>query len=498
MLLNNSVRIHRWLRYLAVLGLVLFVVSALMHPIMIWTGPQPSRMVPPSMSIHDLSADKISHILTKYHIELPLLVKLVPTAVGTCLQVTEQEDLPRRYFNLQSGEELEEFDRQQAIWLSQYYTNDNDYITKVEFITEFNDEYPWVNRLLPVYKITFDSKDNTVVYVYTETNALAAINNDWKDVLQFVFRNFHTWSWLDAFPILRIILTTFLLIALIAMTATGVMQLFLKKSTLKTPRRRESHRIVATIVFIPLVALLISGLFHLQFQQFGESRGGMRMSESLSLESNTHSNSPSAFDYENQPINNVSLIEYQNKLFYRIGFSPKHNSEPTFGHHAIVSSDDLKKREQRFDGISPERSSVYIDVANGQLMDLEDKTVATSLAAEFLGRNQLQINKVELVTHFGPEYDFRNKRLPVWRIDANNPEHHIIFVDPITSIVVDHLTPLSRLERWSFSMLHKWDFLVPFMGRQVRDMLVITLLTGLLLLAYLGISMTRFRNSLKK
>lgn len=497
MLLNNSVRIHRWLRYLAILALVLFVVSALMHPIMIWTGPQPSRMVPPSMSIRDLSVDNVSHILNKYHIVSPLLVRLVPTVGGPCLQVTEQEDLPRRYFNLQSGEELEEFDRQQAIWLSRYYNNDNDDIIKVEFITEFNDEYPWVNRLLPVYKITFDSSDNTVVYVYTETNALAAINNDWKDALQFVFRNFHTWSWLDAFPILRIILMTFLLIALIAMAATGAMQLFLKKSTSKTPKHRKNHRMVATIVFIPFVALLISGLFHLQHQQFGESHKGMRMSDSLQLESNRHPIPSSAFDVADQAVNNVSLVEYQHKLFYRIGFSPKEYSEPTLDHHAIVSSDSLQKREQRFDGVSPEKSSVYIDFADGRLTDIEDEMVATSVATEFLGRDQLQINKAELVTHFGPEYDFRNKRLPVWRISANNPEHQVVFVDPITSIVVDHLTPSSRIERWSFSMLHKWDFLVPFIGRQARDVLVVGLLTSLLLLAYLGISMTWPRNRFK-
>jgi hypothetical protein len=182
-------------------------------------------------------------------------------------------------------------------------------------------------------------------------------------------------------------------------------------------------------------------------------------------------------------------------LFYRIGLSPL-NSHATVaaGHHSNMQTDAGQTRKARFDGISSEHASVYIKVKDGEISSLTDEFMAVSLAKQFFATNNMEIKKTELVTHFSPEYDFRNKRLPVWKIETSIPEGHRIFVDPGTGIIVDYLVPSARWENLSFSFLHKWDFLVPAVGREVRDTIVVAVLIGLLGLALLGASIGRARN----
>jgi hypothetical protein len=68
---------------------------------------------------------------------------------------------------------------------------------------------------------------------------------------------------------------------------------------------------------------------------------------------------------------------------------------------------------------------------------------------------------MELVTRFGPDYDFRNKRLPVWRIDYGAPVNATLFVDTATGVLADRTENWQKPERYLFSFIHKWNFLFP-------------------------------------
>ena len=54
------------------------------------------------------------------------MVKVVPAESGVLLQVTEHPDQPRRYFDLDNGVELQDYDEKHAIWLARYYTGIKD------------------------------------------------------------------------------------------------------------------------------------------------------------------------------------------------------------------------------------------------------------------------------------------------------------------------------------------------------------------------------------
>jgi len=93
------------------------------------------------------------------------------------------------------------------------------------------------------------------------------------------------------------------------------------------------------------------------------------------------------------------------------------------------------------------------------------------------------------------DYDFRNKRLPVWQFTNNGT---VVFIDPASSTIVDVVTPALRYESWSFSILHKWNVLVPLLGRGGRDMLLSALLAAVLAMAAIGLSMKSRRHSIHK
>jgi len=206
---KKSFQWHLLFAWFAGFALLAFCISGITHPILAWTGPQSSAFMPPRAAMQADQVNVIQDILKRHNIEQAIVVKLVPSARGVVLQVTEDNDQARRYFDLTSFDELINYDQQQAEWLARYYALGGDKSVPVEsiiFQTEFDHSYPWVNRLLPVYKVTFANEQNLSTYVYTEINALAGLSNDYKTTLQSIFRNLHTWSWLNNVDNARILI----------------------------------------------------------------------------------------------------------------------------------------------------------------------------------------------------------------------------------------------------------------------------------------------------
>ena len=196
LLRKKSFQWHLLLAWVAAFALLAFCISVITHPLLSWTGPQSSAFMPPRAVMKAEQVNAIKPILEKHNIEQAIVVKLIPSAQGVLLQVTEHNDQARRYFDVETYDELRDYDQQQAQWLARYYALGGDEsvpIKEVTFQTEFDNSYTWVNRLLPVYKVTLDNDENLSTFVYTEINALAGLSNNYKTTLQAVFRNLHTW-----------------------------------------------------------------------------------------------------------------------------------------------------------------------------------------------------------------------------------------------------------------------------------------------------------------
>ncbi|RJG41876.1 PepSY domain-containing protein [Motilimonas pumila] len=491
----GAIRWHGKWAWLAFAALIIWAASGLLHPLLSWTGPKLAKFFPPSAKASAQQINQIPVILAKQQIEQALLVKLMPTQQGMTLQITESADQPRRYFDLSSGEEMPNYDRQQAKWLASYYTGRPEQeVLSTELITAFNDDYPWVNRLLPVYQVKFVGDDGLRVFVYTETNAQAGISNHYKARVQSWFRALHTWNWLQQLEYARVVIIALMMLALLAMTVTGISMLVMLKRSKKAPWQNTAHHWLAYIVCLPLLFFSFSGLYHLLQYATGDNVRGMRMAKPLTWDNQGLLASPVAEHASQQlALNGVSLLrDDQGQLMYRLNLAKsRDNSAKKGGHHHHHGKHQEQatapSRQAIYDGIVVSDPAVYISAENGKQMPFNDKALAIALAQQHLGLSADKLSEAKLITRFGMHYDFRNKRLPVWQLSYDTPEGDWVFVDPATGILVDRLNNQARFEGYSFSFLHKWNFLRPIMERTSRDIVMSVTLAVAMMFALFGV-----------
>ena len=484
---------HQKLGWWGAFAVLVWALSGVAHPLMSWLGPQAVKFYPPSLQLVPGQYEGLKNVIQVNGLDRARMLKVIPSESEALVQLTKGDNQPRRYFSLVSSVELPNHDQQQAKWLASYYTGrDIDEIADVEWLTEFSPDYPSVNRLLPVYRVHFSGNAGLMAYIYTETNALATLTNDNRQQLQTVFQVLHTWSWLNEFDNSRVLLMGFFMLALMAMCVAGIGLIVVLKSRRIPQASRRWHRVFSYILWLPLLGWSVSGFYHLLQAAYIEPVSGLRLSEEMRLDNRDWADMAAHMgEYQNQSINALVLVEgasdaaigsdEETTLFYRLSLSqPNNQTQHT--------------RSERFSGKASERSAVYIDAKTGQFKQFGDEAQAQYLALRHTGRNQGDIVEVSKVTHFGPDYDFRNKRLPVWRIEfsdevANGDAGLRVFVDPITGVLVDQNRQIDRAESWSFSILHKWNHLNPITGRFYRDVLIVGTLALCFVMTLFGVLM---------
>ncbi len=463
---------HNKFAWFGVFTIFCWALSGITHPMMTWLGPQASKMYPPNMQFNFENTQSIKNIIYQNQIAEVKIAKLIASSSGSVFQITENNNEPRRYFDLDTHKELPGFDQQHAKWLASYYTDiDESFIQNIEFINEFNYEYPWVNRLLPVYKITFNHNNSkTSAFIYTETNALASLNDNTKALLQNIFQTLHTWNFLDITGQGRVIIIGFLILTLLFMSLTGLMMVIMLKQRRIPNKGRHWHRLFGYIIWLPLLGWSASGFYHLLQSHYVDREAGLRLGKSINLQAWTRAKQLASVNNETTSklvkinLNAISLVEdIEGNQYYRLSL-------------AVDKREQIPDRNHRFDGISKERNSIYINALTGEHSDLNDKKQVIDLASKFADVSVDKIENIKIVSRFGPDYDFRNKRLPVWQVNIDNEDKQIVFIDPVTSILVDQNRAIDRYETLSFSLIHKWNHLFPLIGREKRDSLIIVTL----------------------
>lgn len=456
---------------------------------MTWTGPQAAQSLPPQASFANTTLTHLPAILQQQRIDKAAIIKLVPGEHGNLLQVSSDEKTPRRYFyidgfDVERGIEIIDGDQQQAVWLAKYYAGRDDFtIRKIEYLTAFDASYPWVNRLLPVYRITLDDAEHTTLTVHTESGALADINNDWKRSLQTVFQQLHTFRWLEPFPAARIVLMLFFLSSLLAMVMAGITLLYAMPSRSIAQKNRRWHRKLAHVLWLPLCGFVASGMYHLLYSELATDVRGLRLLQPLQL---TDAKPLANIAITQPSLYAINLLQVDKQLLLRASVAP--TQQQGEAHHGHARHE---QRNARFDGINKEQVTQYFDAYSGKPSVMTDESVARSLAASFLHTGEENIIHSEKITRFGPEYDFRNKRLPVWRVDFNTAQQDSLYIDVASGVLVDNANKKTRAESYSFSFLHKWNMLTPLTGREWRDGLIVATLGSVLVLAVLGIFLRR-------
>lgn len=467
---------HRWLGLIGGISLLIWGLSGLTHILMVLFGPQQAQFMPPTSPLDLQGARPLAAILESAGIDRAVAVRTVAGPNGSLLQVTTDPMQPRRYFEPASGAELPDQDKAQAEFLARHFLAETRPVTAMELQREFDGDYPWVNRLLPVWRVRFAGEDQLTAYVYTETSSLAGVNNLSKTRLQTVFRYLHTWEWVPAsMDWLRVLVVTLMVGSLAALAVTGVLMLVTIRRKKRLQGSKGWHRMAGYALALPLLMFSVSGIYHLIQSAIERPSSHLRMAGPLDL-------SGQRFPVTEQwneitrglDVVSLSLVEGAGgKPLYRFGLAApsarppahEHDHSDQGGHagHAMPTT-DREIRNARFDGIQPTGPAVYVDAETGEVAPQGDRELARLIANRFLGAGDDSIEAMQLVTRFGPDYDFRNKRLPIWRVDYGAPHATTVFVDTATGTMVDRLDDWKKPERYVFSFVHKWNFLFP-LGR---------------------------------
>ena len=411
-LLKTAISLHRLLAWFAGAGLLVWGLSGLLHPLMTTFGPQQSVYRPPAAALALEGILDPGEILQRAGIDTAVAVQVVVTGHGNVLQVTETSMAPRRYFDVHTGEELADQDRRYAEYLARHYLGGQVAARSVQAISlqdNFDLEYPQVNRLLPVWRIDFAGDDRLTAYVHTETASLAAVNDDFKRILQTGVQWFHTWDWLPArAEWLRMTLSTLLVGSIFCLCISGVVMLLRIHRKGAAPGLRGWHRIGAWALVLPVFMLSGSGLYHLWLMAIDPPQSFLRHAAPLDL---AGVSIPLGTQWrelsEGLQVDRLSLVRNaQGVLLYRLGLGAP-GAAPE-GERAI--------RNARFDGVPATGPALYIDAVSGEPWQPGDRELAVQIVEAATGLPRSAVSATTLVTRFGVDYDFRNKRVPVWRL----------------------------------------------------------------------------------
>ncbi|MFZ5706061.1 MAG: PepSY domain-containing protein [Pseudomonadota bacterium] len=475
---------HGWLALIGGISLLLWGLSGLTHIGMVLFGPQQAQFMPPRAPLDLQGTAPVAEMFETAGINRAIAVKTVAHDGKSLLQVTTDPAGQRRYFDPATGKELAGQDARQAEYLARYYLKEERPIASITLQTDFDADYGWVNRLLPVWKIRFVGDDRLTAYVHTETSSLAAVNNRTKGWLQSTFRALHSWEWVPpSMAWLKVVVAGEMVGSLAALALTGIAMLVTVRRRKRLPGAKGWHRVAGYILSLPLIMFSLSGIYHLVQGAIAPPAGQMRMAAPIDLSAGRF---PIGAQWSELTrglkVDSLSLVEGAGgRPLYRLGLArddemPKgehdHGAQATpaagadhAGHgdhrgHSMPKT-AMEIRTARFEGVQPTGPALYIDAATGAAAAQGDREIARMLATRYAGVGEDKIADMRLVTRFGPDYDFRNKRLPVWRVDYAAPVNATLFVDTATGALADRVEHWQMPERYVFSFVHKWNFLFP-------------------------------------
>lgn len=432
----NARALHRRLGWIAAVVALLWATTGFLHPIMSWTAPRPAVQAPPAQTLALNATRAPNEALIANGVKDATLVRLV--TIDGAPHWFATTDTQRVVLDARTNAPAPDAEQTHAVALARHYAGLADTrVASATLVTEFSTEYPSVNRLLPVWQVRFDTPDGLTVYVDTSVDRLAAVTNDLRRALLFVFQNVHTLKWLEPIEPLRIAVLFALISTVIATTGLGAVMLLSAKGR----GLRKAHTVFAWFA-LPVIAMFtLSGLFHLV------------MTTHLRAVAPPAPPSFSIAELPAPPQAETAITVNFLTATAGAGGAPIWRAQVADTGHYVGAN------------------APPTDFARARLLAQAPANAA-----------------VTLTTRFSEEYGFINKRLPVLRVArADGP----VFVDVREGVVAatTHKTALDQAEAWSFDMLHKWEFLNPI-GRRNHDyatmaaaaIISLTALFGLLLL----------------
>ncbi|MFD0763669.1 PepSY domain-containing protein [Mucilaginibacter lutimaris] len=465
---QNFYKWHRILGLIALIPVMMWTLSGLSHPFMSnWFRPtiaretyKPQQIVKPALSIRQ--------VLDKNAISQFINFGLITFNNQAYYQVLGKDSITN-YYSASSGDLLKDGDKQYAIYLARYFTQDN--TSKVKSITmqkNFDARYQPINHLLPVWKVAFDRPDGMDVYVETLQSRMGTFNNNSRKVMLTIFEQLHTWEFLSdiggeqfRIVVLLVIISVMLLSLLTGLTVYG---LFWKKFKTATENRRRDdrtdtrfihryHRQLGLIVSFVMLTFIISGAFHLVVKMHNIKPQAKAYNQVINTKDLAVSNLQLPVD----SMKTIGLIKYADSCYYQLS--------------------DFKK------------NVYYYNTSTGNQLADGDAIYANYLSDFYrAGEPPVKVKGKSTITQirqFDNEYGFINKRLPVQKVAYPNGENW--YIETTTSQLATKVAGIDRAEGLSFIFLHKY-FGMSWAGKNIRDIVSMLAALGVFVVSAFGFS----------
>lgn len=453
---------HRWAGLLACLAILAWSASGVLHPVMSRLQPQPAMRVAPTPALP--ASLNLRQLLETHQITTVRAIHPAVVDDSSVLRVTHANGAVV-YIDPSTSARLAEGEHLHARFLARYFSGEQQAaIVSLTRVTEFNDEYPYVNRLLPVWRVTFDRPDHLRVFVDTAHSRLGTLTDGRKLLFSQTFRVLHTWSWAGE-GIGRLLIMSLLLMTTASTAIAGmVMAVRLRhaKKRLADKPWRRWHRRLAIAVSVSAILFTSSGLYHLLHN--ANKPDVLPATQLPDIDSSQLIHWPGMEAGEQ-----LSLHDISGQSAWRISKLASMSAEHT--HHSMRP---------------PALATVrYINTQTGQLIDEGESHHAQQLALAYHSAEPGMIRDWSAVNAFADEYGFINKRLPVMRVNFKDAINTSVYVETATGDFAAMITDPDRREVWSFAWLHKWHFLD--INKNLRDALLALFAFGNALVALMGL-----------
>ncbi|WMX13947.1 PepSY domain-containing protein [Aureispira sp. CCB-E] len=436
-------------------------ISGLTHPMMahLFKIKPAQRFVVPQPVALDTTSIALGEALEQHGITSFSNFRLVHFEKETYYQII-REGKETEYINVKNNTLLNNGDQRYAEYLARYFLGDEQHpIASLTKLNQFTFEYKFINRLLPVYKVSFDRSDGMDVYVETNSSRLGTMNNRTRKICIAIFSYLHNWNFLQGMPKLKLFLMLLFMIMAFGVAFSGlVIYGFLWKRVFPThaveAKNRKWHRRIGLMVAISTLGFAFSGGYH----ALAKANTAQVISEKAPVFSSTEVKQLPALVRKigDRLVKNISIVSIDQVNYFQVNWMEKATETSYF---KTTTLEHLGKGEERY--------AIY-------------------LANQYTQLPAKKIVSVTPIQAFGGEYGFINKRLPVTKIQYDTKQQHSVYVETSSGKLAATISASKRLEAFSFLMLHKYHFIDPI-GKTVRDIIIVIIMIGIILVNVLGI-----------
>jgi hypothetical protein len=468
---RNAYNLHRWISIVALVPALLWSLSGTSHPFMAhWFKPPIAKeFFPPQPIDQSQVIIPLAEALRQNNIPEIKQFRLV-NFKGTVLYQIQQLSSPEHlYLDTRTGTRLQDGDALYAEFLAkQYFGNPNATVLERRIITAFDDDYRYINRLLPVWKISFH-EGGYDVYVETASGRMATYNTPLRRAFLLTFQYMHNWGWLNGVESVRVGVMVVCLSVIICTALAGIVLYaftWKKRRSKSASGLRKYHRSIGIAVSLSTLTFASSGMYHaLHKERLRDEAGQPALQSVFKAEELNFGAKEAAF--VSPPMFDVSAVKMPvggvPTVFYRFSHSVKLDAaDDCCAPMQSLSADKNGKKPESI------KAATYFNAETGKPFPRGDAQYAKHVAVSLAGISTSQIAQESLITEFKGEYGFINKRLPVQRINIASERKTALYIETQSGTLAATVEESDRAEGFVFAYIHKLEFLKP-LGKNVRD-----------------------------